>query len=165
VSPDVATGRIRSITALPAPEGAAPHTPAAVPLADRHDLTSAPVPEQWIREGQPVARNKCVASSTDGTAATYVWECTAGCFNWFYSVDETIYVQAGSVTVSDGIHRHVLNAGDIFFFPCGSKFEWTIDKYVRKIAFIHVPQSRKVRLVLRAFHVLRNPLRLFRGKR
>jgi len=159
VSSDAASEQIRSISALPAPEDAGAQALAAEALPGRHEFASAPFPEQWIIEGQPVARNKCVASSTDGTAATYIWECTAGCFNWFYEVDETIYVLAGSATVSDGVARHVLRPGDTFFFPCGAKFEWTIDTYVRKIAFIHSPRSRKVRMLLRVFDLLRSRLR------
>ena len=153
--------RVGSVSRLPGAERAADNLSEEA-LTERHELAAAPFPEQWIIEGKPVARNKCVATSTDGSAATYIWECTAGCFSWFYSSDETLYVLAGSVTVFDGVNRHVLNPGDTFFFPAGSKFKWSIEKYVRKLAFIHTPRSRKLRLLMAAFRALSNPLRLFR---
>jgi len=160
---DTETARAGNISRLPLPDGAT-YALAGEALTEGHELNAAPLPEHWIIDGQPVARNKCVATSTDGTAATYIWDCTAGCFDWFYSNDETIYVLAGSVTVSDGVNGHVLRAGDTFFFPAGSKFEWTIEKYVRKLAFFHVPRSRKERLLTNALRALRHPLRSFRRK-
>jgi len=32
-----------------------------------------------------------------------------------------------------------VTAGDTVFFPVGSSAEWTVDKYVRKLAFCRVP--------------------------
>jgi uncharacterized protein len=133
--------------------------------SDDQELASAPIPADWILEGEPIARNKCVASSTDGCASTYIWECTAGRFNWFYGVDETVYLLRGSITVTDGVETHVLRAGDTFFFPSGSQYQWTVDKYVRKVAFMHVPRSRKLRIALRVFRLLRSPWRMFRRNR
>jgi uncharacterized cupin superfamily protein len=131
-------------------------------LTDEHELTLAPIPSDWILEGNPVARNKCVAGSTDGMASTHVWDCTAGRFNWFYGCDETVYVLAGSVSLSDGVKRHLVRAGDTFFFPAGSRYEWTIDTYIRKVAFTHAPNSRRLRFVLRVFRALKRLAR--RGK-
>jgi hypothetical protein len=74
-------------------------------------------------------------------------------------------VLRGSVTVTDGVATHVLQPGDTFFFPSGSQYEWTVDKYVRKVAFMHVPRSRKLRMALHVFHLLRSPLRLFKRNR
>lgn len=122
---------------------------------NEHELSAAPIPGSWILEGAPVARNKLLAGSTDGMASTYMWDCTAGRFNWFYDIDETICLLEGSVLVScsTGESRR-LTAGDTFFFPHGSRAEWTVDTYVRKIAFIHIPMSRKMRLIKRALAAL-----------
>ena len=79
-------------------------TPAAWtpgPLANRHSLIPAPIPREWILEGEPVARNRHIAGSTDGLGFTCMWDCTAGRFNWFYGVDETVYLLEGSITVVD----------------------------------------------------------------
>jgi uncharacterized cupin superfamily protein len=104
------------------------------------NLVSNPIQPAWILEGKPVARLELLSSSADGTASTYFWDCTAGRFNWFYSFDETFHVLEGEVTLkylSGDSHRVV--AGDTVFFPAGSSAEWTVDRYVRKLAFCRTP--------------------------
>lgn len=130
-----------------------------------HELSAAPIPGSWILEGAPVARNKLLAGSTDGMACTYMWDCTAGRFSWFYDIDETICLLEGSVLVScsTGESRR-LTVGDTFFFPQGSRAEWTVDTYVRKIAFIHIPLSRKMRLIKRTLAALVRLVRPGAGK-
>src|SRR5476651_2157954 len=93
-------------------------------------LDAAPINPKWILEGKPVARNKVLSTSADGTATTLIWDCTAGRFNWIYSIDETLYILEGSVTLKDpaGNSRLVV-AGDTVFFPAGSQAEWTVDSY------------------------------------
>lgn len=131
-------------------------------LANKHNLAPAPIARDWILEGEPLARNRQVAGSTDGLGSTWMWDCTAGRFNWFYGVDETIYLLEGSVTVVDATGQaHHLRAGDTFFFPKGTRFEWTVATYVRKIAFIHVPISGKLHFVMRVSRALKG---LLRGK-
>jgi uncharacterized cupin superfamily protein len=103
---------------------------------ETHNWVSCPVNPGWVLEGTPVARIEHLSSSADGTASTYFWDCTAGRFNWFYTFDETLHILEGSVTLKfpDGRSRHV-TAGDVVFFPNGSNAEWTVDKYIRKLAF------------------------------
>lgn len=98
--------------------------------------TSCPVNPAWVLEGKPVARIEHLSSSADGSASTYFWDCTAGRFNWFYTFDETLHILEGSVTLKfpDGRSRHVA-AGDVVFFPKGSSAEWTVERYIRKLAF------------------------------
>jgi len=110
------------------------------------ELTPIPIRPEWILAGNPVARNKFLSKSNDGTASCYVWDCTAGRFNWHYDIDETVYILEGSVTVKD-LHQgatHILKGGDTVFFPAGSSAEWTVGQYVRKVAFLRVPLTRKV---------------------
>jgi uncharacterized protein len=103
-------------------------------------LVLNPVRPEWVLEGTPVARIALLSSSADGTASTYFWDCTAGRFNWFYSFDETFHILEGEVTLKDpsGTTRRVA-AGDTVFFPKGSSAEWTVEKYVRKLAFCRTP--------------------------
>ena len=99
-----------------------------------------PIQAAWILDGNPVARAELLSSSADGTASTYFWDCTAGRFNWFYSFDETVHILEGEVKLkypSGTSHRVV--AGDTVFFPAGSSAEWTVDRYVRKLAFCRTP--------------------------
>lgn len=132
-------------------------------LANHHSLIPAPIPREWVLEGEPVARNRHIAGSTDGLGFTCMWDCTAGRFNWFYGVDETVYLLEGSITVVDSTGQvNHLGVGDTFFFAKGTRFEWTVPTYVRKIAFIHVPMSRKLRFVARISRVVTGVLR---GKR
>jgi uncharacterized cupin superfamily protein len=122
---------------------------------NRHQLNSAPIVPAWILEGSPAARGKILSGSTDGKASTYMWDCTAGRFNWSYGCDETICVLEGFAILTDSTGvRHFARPGDTFFFPAGSRFEWSVPSYVRKIAFLHVPMSRKMQFLQRIFKVL-----------
>src|SRR5258706_8956555 len=119
-------------------------------------LGSCPINPGWVLEGNPVARNTLLSVSADGTASSYIWDCTAGRFNWFYDVDETIYVIEGGVVIKDvaGIARR-LSAGDTIFFPAGTRAEWHVEDYIRKVAFCRVPLPRSVQMAKRAYRFLK----------
>jgi uncharacterized cupin superfamily protein len=120
------------------------------------ELGSAAINPDWILEGDPVARNKFLFKSADGTATTWLWDCTAGKFNWFYDIDETVYLIEGSVIIKDhagGISQ--VNAGETIFFPAGSSAEWTVPNYVRKFAILRAPLPRQVQLAKRVYHKLK----------
>jgi uncharacterized protein len=122
-------------------------------------LGAAPIAAAWILEGNPTARNKFLAGSADNTATSYMWDCTAGKFNWFYDIDETICVVEGSVVIRD--HRgsaRKLMAGDTAFFPAGSSAEWTVEEYVRKVAFLRLPLPKSVLLAKRTYHAFKRLL-------
>ncbi len=99
-------------------------------------LRSAPIRPEWITEGRPLARVAELSRSADGQACTVVWDCTAGRFTWHYGSDETIYVIEGSATLrDDGNPPRVLGPGDVVFLPKGAVVDWTVDRYVKKVAF------------------------------
>ncbi len=99
-----------------------------------------PIRPEWILEGQPIARTQLLSSSADGMAGTYLWDCTAGRFNWFYAFDETLHILEGSVSLQEANREpRRVSAGDTIFFPAGSSAEWTVDHYVRKLAFCRTP--------------------------
>jgi uncharacterized protein len=99
-------------------------------------LCSAPINPAWILEGNPVARNRVVSRSSDSLACTIIWDCTAGKFNWFYDIDETVHIVEGSVIVSDGASPpQKLEPGSVAFFPAGTQARWHVENYVRKVAF------------------------------
>jgi uncharacterized cupin superfamily protein len=132
---------------------------------NKYQLNAAPIVPAWVLDGSPAARGKLLSSSTDGMASTYMWDCTAGRFNWFYDIDETICLLEGSVVLTDSAGVSLLvRAGDTFLFPAGSRFEWTVPSYVRKVAFLHVPMSRKMQLLRRIYKALRRLTRPRTGK-
>ena len=103
---------------------------------DAPKFVPSPIRTSWILAGDPIARVALLSSSADGTASTYYWDCTAGRFNWYYTFDETLHILEGSVMLKapSGSSRLVV-AGDTIFFPAGSQAEWTIESYIRKLAF------------------------------
>ena len=104
---------------------------------DRGEWTPKPIPPTWILDGAPVARIQFLSESADGTASTWFWDCTAGRFNWFYSFDETLHILEGGFGLKNlvsGAARSVA-AAYVIYFPQGARAEWTVDEYVRKLAF------------------------------
>ena len=119
-------------------------------------LGAAAINPEWILEGNPEARNKFLFSSADGTATAWLWDCTAGKFNWFYDIDETVYLIEGSVMIKDhaaGVCQ--VDAGQTIFFPAGSSAEWTVPNYVRKFAILRAPLPRQVQFAKRVYHSLK----------
>jgi uncharacterized cupin superfamily protein len=125
-----------------------------------YGLDPDPIPREWILQGDPTARRRQLVVSSDNLASTHMWDCTAGQFNWFYGSDEVIYVLEGSVVVEDaaGVRRR-LEPGDTFLFPAGSRFHWTVPRYIRKIAFLHAPLSRKMRLLKAIYGFCQSPFK------
>jgi uncharacterized protein len=122
-------------------------------------LNFAPIRPTWVIDGNPITRTKVLTSSADGTATTVIWDCTAGRFNWFYEVDETIYVLEGGMVVRDwgGTPRR-LCAGDTIFFPAGARAEWHVENYVRKIAFCRTPLPRHLVMAKKGLRYIRGLL-------
>jgi len=125
-------------------------------MAVEGTLNPSPIYPDWVLEGKPVARNRVLSRSADGTATTFLWDCTAGRFNWFYDVDETLYVIEGGVVVKDAAGAtRCLSVGDTVFFPAGARAEWHVENYVRKIAFCRAPLPRLLVFVKRGFRLVK----------
>jgi uncharacterized protein len=123
----------------------------------RVELDSNPVCPDWIVEGTPQARAKCLARSADGTSSIMAWSCTPGCFEWYYAVDETVHIIHGEVFVTDEAGRiHRLGPGDLAFFPAGSRSIWRVTKEVRKLAVCRHSMPRPLGLLLRAWNKVVN---------
>lgn len=129
------------------------------------ELEPLPIRPQWIIEGAPTANAKIVSRSSDGTARTVVWDCTAGRFNWHYDdYDETIYVLEGSARIktTSGEGR-LVSAGETVLFRAGSVAEWTVDAYIRKIAFFRNPVPKYALLAIGIVRVFRRSIGLGRS--
>jgi hypothetical protein len=124
------------------------------------ELKTCPIHGSWILEGQPEARVAVLSDgSSDASAFMVMWDCTAGRFNWFYSIDETVYILEGAVTLTlpSGATRKLM-AGSSHFFARGTQVQWQIDRYVRKVAFCHEPMSAKVFNAKRLFRAVKRAI-------
>jgi len=120
------------------------------------DLQPAPIPPDWVLEGAPKARNRFLFTTSDRQLRTLVWDCTAGRFNWFYDEDETIYIMEGDVRIKRPGGQVVhMRPGDMVFFQQGSHAEWTVDRYVRKLAYLRAVPSPDVHFAWRVSRALR----------
>jgi uncharacterized cupin superfamily protein len=128
--------------------------------ASKADLMLSPIRPSWVLEGNPVARNHLLSVSADGNARSYIWDCTAGRFNWFYEADETIYVIEGGVVLRDGTGTgRRLCAGDTIFFPAGAHAEWHVENYIRKFALIRTPLPKPLVLARQGYRFVKRLLR------
>ncbi len=72
----------------------------------------------------------------------------------------------GRVIIKDQVgSSRTLEAGDTAFFPRGSKAEWTVDGYVRKVAFLRVPLPWQVLMAKRFYHALKRLMGSRRSKK
>jgi uncharacterized cupin superfamily protein len=100
------------------------------------DLKPSPIEPSWIIEGNPEARSHKLSASADRAAATLIWACTEGKFNWYYDFDETIMILEGSVVLeSEGMPPKRYSVGDVIFFRSGTHVKWHVEGYVKKVAF------------------------------
>lgn len=116
------------------------------------DLVDDPINPDWILTGEPHARARTWAESADGAACSWLWDCTAGSFRWWFAMDETVHIIEGSVTVQvDGEEPILLGVGDAAYFPAGRWSTWTIDDYVRKHAVLRVPVPAALAYLVNGF--------------
>jgi uncharacterized cupin superfamily protein len=117
------------------------------------DLKPSPIKPSWIIEGNPEARSHKLSASADGAAATLIWACTEGKFNWYYDFDETIIILEGSVVLeSEGMPPKRYGVGEVIFFRSGAHVKWHVEGYVKKVAFCRL---KRMFFKLPAGHLLR----------
>ncbi len=120
---------------------------------DPAQLTPSPVNPQWIIDGQPEAMAYDLSRSTDGTAVSVHWSCTAGTFHWYFSIDETVHVVEGEVIVRQtGMPDLRLTVGDVALFRAGTWCIWHVPVYVRKLAFCRQAMPRLFGTALRVMN-------------
>jgi uncharacterized cupin superfamily protein len=134
-----------------------------VPLIEtahcRVDLKPSPIEPSWIIEGNPEASSRPLTISTCGTAITLIWSCTAGKFNWYYDLDETIMILEGSIVLeSEGMPPKRYGIGDVIFFRDGAHAKWHVEEYVKKVAFCRLTNPFWLSFAIRAFNKLKRRL-------
>ena len=99
-------------------------------------LSPAPIPPDWIIDGDPRAASAEIARSADGACATCVWATTPGVFRWHFKGDEIVTIVEGEVYVCDenSAHERRLGPGDAALFRAGTWSTWHVPHYVRKHA-------------------------------
>ncbi|HLW91984.1 MAG TPA: cupin domain-containing protein [Roseiarcus sp.] len=124
------------------------------------EFAPSPINWDWVLEGAPKARSVILSRSQDQTACTIMWDCTAGKFRWIYDFDETIHFLEGSVLIDDGGSApRLLGPGDVVFFPAGSSAIWSIENYVRKLAFCRKALPAPVGAAFKTLRLFRNAIR------
>lgn len=120
------------------------------------ELKDAPIEPAWILAGAPRARIAEHSRSADEAAVTAVWDCTEGQFRWYFGWDETVIILEGEVhvTAEDGTER-VLKAGDIAYFKGKTWATWTVETYVKKIAFVRKPFPAPIAFAWKLRNLLR----------
>jgi len=109
------------------------------------ELQLEEIPPDWILAGAPIARRVKLATSPDWASSIVVWDCTPGRFNWHYMQDEAVFVISGEAfMVSENGEERRFGAGDIGFFPAGTKCSWRVSKDFRKVAFLREPMWRPI---------------------
>ncbi len=117
------------------------------------ELVPAPIPTDWILAGTPEARSRQLARSQDGASSVMAWSCTAGRFNWHYTVDETVHIISGEVFVTNEKGEECrLGPGDMAFFPAGSRSTWWVPVEVRKLAVCRQAMPLPFGFALRAWN-------------
>ncbi len=102
---------------------------------DVHGLHPVPIPANWVLEGAPLARERSLASSSDGTACAVMWDCTSGCFQWEYRGEEFVHILQGCALIDSAGMSRRLQSGDTHVFHTGSRYRWTVPDYVRTVTF------------------------------
>jgi uncharacterized protein len=123
------------------------------------ELAADPIRPHWVIDGEPQARSRRLAESADGTSSVMAWSCSAGRFNWHYTVDETVHIVSGEVFVTD--HKgqtQRLGPGDMAFFPAGSRSTWHVPVEVRKLAVCRHNMPKPFGVLLRAWNKLAHRL-------
>jgi uncharacterized cupin superfamily protein len=120
------------------------------------DLKPSPIEPSWILEGNPEARSYPLSISACGTAATLIWSCTEGKFNWYYDCDETIMILEGSIVLeSEGMPPKRYGVGDVIFFREGAHAKWHVEGYVKKVAFCRQTNPFWLGFAIRAVNKLK----------
>lgn len=123
-------------------------------------LVHDPIDPDWVIEGSPVARSTGWARSRDGSASSWVWDCTAGRFHWYFPEDETVHVVEGAVTVSaDGVDPVTLGVGDAALFRGGTWAVWEVADHVTKHAVVRADLPWLLAVVAAAWRRLARPPR------
>jgi uncharacterized cupin superfamily protein len=120
--------------------------------ADKIVFKDASIPPAMMLSGKAVCRSKLFHLSHDRSAESGIWECQGPAkFNYYYGMDESVYILAGTAEIEYLGKKFVLSAGDTTHFVQGTTATWAVPEHVRKTFTFHTPGRvvRYMRMVLR----------------
>lgn len=96
-------------------------------------------------KGNPVHSGRFDVGGFGKRTMVGVWECTPGTFEYTYPGDEICTLLAGKIRLKDEDgNMHEYTAGDTFYTRKGEVAEWEVVETIRKIFFIHDPDSAEL---------------------
>jgi uncharacterized cupin superfamily protein len=118
-------------------------------------LAPGTIPHEWLLSGDPRTRSKLLGRTPDRLAYAMLWECGAVSYKWNYSRDEAYIVLSGEgfMTDEEGV-EHRYGAGDLAFFPAGTKSVWRHPHHFQKIAVLKDPAPNTLVLLLKLWNKL-----------
>jgi len=118
-------------------------------------LATSSIPHEWLLSGDPRTRSKLLGRTPDRLAYAMLWECGAVSYKWNYSRDEAYIVLSGEGFMTDdkGV-EHRYGAGDVAFFPAGTKSVWRHPDHFRKIAVLKDPAPGGLVVLLKLWNKL-----------
>ncbi|MGD0634333.1 MAG: cupin domain-containing protein [Beijerinckiaceae bacterium] len=120
-------------------------------------LKPAPIPAEWVLEGDPQTMGQEIAHTDDGSTKVYVWQTTKSRFVWHYQADEIVTVLDGEVFLTDKSKtERRLGPGDVAFFPAGTEVLWRVPDHIRKIATLKTNLPEPVGGAVRWLHMAKN---------
>ena len=75
------------------------------------------------------------AFTDDASLYAWIWETTAGRFEWHYKADELVMILEGEVEITPPAGEpFILRKGDLMFVPGRQVMLWNVPVYVKKVA-------------------------------
>jgi uncharacterized cupin superfamily protein len=119
------------------------------------ELAPSPIPAEWILGGTPEAWEKQITATHDRISQIFVWECTAGHFQWHYKKDESVVVISGEAFLVKPDGQEVrFGAGDVGYFPASTICTWRVPGRFRKVAILREPMWRPLGYAAKAWNRL-----------
>jgi uncharacterized protein len=130
-------------------------------IATDDDLSPRPIDATWLLEGTPVTRARGIPFSADASLYAWLWETTAGRFEWHYAGDELVTILDGEAEITPATGEpFTVRRGDVVYFPGDQVMVWHVRVYVKKLAIdavrpslrrmaARIPFARRVFLRLR----------------
>jgi uncharacterized cupin superfamily protein len=105
-------------------------------------VEQAPIPADDVVSATPEASVALLWRNEDGTLFNGVWSCTPGVFYLDHADETVVFIEGRATVTPEGGAPVELSAGDIGFFPNGTRALWEVHETVRKAFHNHDPTGR-----------------------